>query len=112
MEHCWDARLVLLPLRHVTQHSGSKWLKSAEIKFTFLLILEFFQSSLLCFHIVSVSGHTHFISKFCLTVEIISRISQFHDFLQSNSWRFLAIWPYCEAHHTPLIHRIYVVIVK
>ena len=60
-----------------------------------LLFHEFFKASFLWFHIVSVSGHTHFISKFCQTVENISRICQFHDFFQSNSWRILAVWPNC-----------------
>ena len=60
-----------------------------------LLFHEFFKASLLWFRIVSVSGHTHFISNFCQTVENISRISQFHDFFQSDSWRILAIWPNC-----------------
>ena len=35
-------------------------------------------------------------SLYIETVENLSRISQFHDFFQSNSWRVLVIWPNCE----------------
>ena len=73
-------------------HSGSKWLKSAQKK-----SLQFFSADFTNFSMktssISVSDKSmSFRFKKFQTVEGLNIISQFHN---SNCWRVYAIWPNC-----------------
>ena len=62
-------------------HSGSKWLKPAENKFTLYVISRIFPSKFQHLHIITFSGHfIHLMFKICQTVVGICMINQFHEF--------------------------------